>query len=199
MSKYSKRYHIALIFPLAFLMLSFANTRTSQNISPDIKFNVKSIKVDVFSGHPATVANATNSVAKLHFFVGRREAFINLPPPTKLIFSHTFDALGPARLSAWVLNENDNFEDSINLESVGPSSIDNVPGLVFGNVVLKPGQLAKIQKALRRDDSARFVIFTPVKVDEHFIGYKIGVSNQKSAGADFAEVAEANPSPPRVY
>lgn len=180
MSKYFKLYRFAVIFPLAVLLLSFANNRTSQSNN------------NVFNTPHATVA-------KLHYFIGKREYFENLPPPTKLIFSHTFDALGPAGLSAWVLNENDNFEYKIELENGGPSGTDNKPGLVFGNVVLKPGQLAKIQRELRRNKDASYVIFRPVIVDSYFIGYNIGISENKAVGVDFVEFAEANPSPPKVY
>lgn len=201
MSKYSKLYRVILIFPITFLLLSFATNKTTKSTLSDVGIIYIHSGINVVTQHPATNLDAKDLASKLPVFIGKREDFIDLTPATKLIFSHSFDALGPVRLSAWVLDENDNFEDGrrIDLENNGPSGTDYTAGLVFGNVVLRPGQLGKIRKELRRDEEAMYVIFKPVIIDTYFIGYKIGISENKLAGADFAEFAEANPSPPKVY
>jgi hypothetical protein len=201
MSKYAKWYRVTVIFPLTFLLLSFATNRTTKSTLSDIATIYEPSDIHVFSQRPVTVSNAKDFVSKLPSFIGKREDFIDLSPATKLVFSHSFDALGLVRLSAWVLDENDNFEKGkrIDLVNNGPSGTDNEAGLVFGNVVLKPGQLGKIRKELRRNEDAMHIIFRPVIVDDYFVGYKIGISESKAVGADFVEFAEANPSPPKVY
>lgn len=201
MSKYSKLYRVTVIFPFTFLLLSFATNRTTKSTLSDVGIIYKPSGLNVLTKHPATDLNAKDIISKLPIFIGKREDFIDLTPATKLIFSHSFDALGPVRLSAWVLDENDNFEEGrrIDLHNNGPSGTDNIAGLVFGNVVLKPGQLGKIRKELRQNKGASYVIFRPVIIEGYFVGYKIGISESKAVAADFAEFAEANPSPPKVY
>ena len=201
MSKYSKLYCIALIIPVTFLLLSFANKPTSQTPLAGSKTTIRSSICYELNSNPAATVNVSNIVDKLPFFIGERDDFINLTPATKLIFSHSLDALGPVRLSAWLLDENDNFEDGKRIDLVpgGPSRTDSKAGLYFGNVVLKPGQLGKIRKELRNNKDADYVIFTPVIIEDHFIGYRIGISENKAVGVNFVEFAEANPSPPKVY
>lgn len=195
MNKYIKLNIVVLISLICFISsCNDEDNTTTATDSVSATGSSPTTNTGVAQGEPHPLAG------NLDILVAPRAAFTDLSPGTKLVYTHNFGAGGKPHLKGFVLVGTVFSGATMELQNTTPSNETYNSDTYFSNVVLHPGDFNKVRNELIRDPNWQYVVFLPYKVDTYFVGYHIYPSVTSAfTSQSFAPLADANPSPPKVY